>query len=126
MFINKNLMLINVFTDALEIRKDNFEVISFTSNLSNRDKSADLDVTEIQFRSGTMFYLPDGIGNIFENLQTFVLAPNLRFKHLRRSNFKNLKKLESLGIFSNDIETLDEDTLWDPPYKFGNFHAHSK
>ena len=69
----------------------------------------------IQFDNGTMLYLPDGIGNYFKNVKYFEVKSGLNLKRLRRSNFKNFENLVHVHIFGNDIETLDEDILWDLP-----------
>lgn len=69
----------------------------------------------IQFDRGTMLYLPDGLGSHFKNVKYLEVKSGLNLKRLRRSNFKNFENLGNIHIFGNDIETLDEDILWDLP-----------
>lgn len=82
----------------------------------------------IQFKNGAMIYLLDGIGNIFPNLKSILIglpdSPSLSTKLIRRSNFQNMKNLFEFVIHKSDIETVDEDTLWDLPnlerFQLGN------
>lgn len=71
----------------------------------------------IQFYNGTMLSLPNGVGNFFKNLKIFTVGYSyssyLGTKFVKRSNFKNLNKLEKLEFYRNDIAELDEDCLWD-------------
>lgn len=62
-----------------------------------------------------MVYLPDGIGRIFKNLKVFVVLADLNFTFVQRTTFKNLEKLIHLHFYRNDIETFDENTLFDLP-----------
>lgn len=76
---------------------------------------SDQDVQRIVFFNGTMVYLPDGIGRIFKNLKVFVVLADLNFTFVQRTTFKNLEKLIHLHFYRNDIETFDENTLFDLP-----------
>lgn len=60
-----------------------------------------------------MFYIPDGIGKHFKNLNGLTVGAFTGLKLLRRSNFENMENLENLHVHQNDIDTVDEDLLWD-------------
>lgn len=74
----------------------------------------DQDVTAVVFHSGTVFYLPNGIGKHFTNLK-YLYVKFLRVKLLRRSNFENMEKLVDLQIYVNGTELFDQELLWDLP-----------
>lgn len=99
------------FLDNMYITSVNNQVTSFTG--SHKDGKTDEDVTLLQFRNGTVHYLPDGIGNIFKNLTRVEILPGLKTKRIRRSNFKNLDHVVRLDIYDTDIETIEEDWFWD-------------
>jgi len=73
------------------------------------------DVEVIRFHNGKMRHIPDKIGHFFKNLKYFLVRSKLNLKILRRSNFENLLNLVDLEIGSNNIDTLNKDTLWDLP-----------
>jgi len=106
------------------IRKENTEVTSFTG-LHNSLKTDD-DVSVIQFRNATMHYIPNGIGKLFKNLSEFLLRQNLGLKVLRRSNFKDMKKLYAISIYDNEVETIDEDSFYDLPNLYTFYLINNK
>ncbi|KAG5681808.1 hypothetical protein PVAND_011216 [Polypedilum vanderplanki] len=57
-------------------------------------------------------YLPVSIYKAFPNLITYK-TQQYAVSHLRRDNFKNLKKLHNLDLFDNLIETIDADSFVD-------------
>lgn len=76
------------------------------------------NVSHIWFWTGTLEYIPRGIGQKFKNLEKFTVGysdRNLGLKKLRRSNFKDMESLWYLDVSHNDVETVDEDTLRDLP-----------
>lgn len=99
--------------EGLNIESENVEITSFAGH--HLLGKTDLDVEGIHFDKATMFYVPEGIGKIFKNLKKFVVGRNMRFKHIKRSNLKNLVNLDWLEIIENKIENVDMDTVWDIP-----------
>lgn len=103
----------------MEVRSENVEVTSVSGVHLNNSINADVD--GIRFINGTMFYIPDGIGNIFENILGIIVGSEnqsslLSTKIIKRSNFKHLQYLYKIFFYPNDIASLDEDTLWDLPF----------
>ncbi|XP_037027728.1 uncharacterized protein LOC119068294 [Bradysia coprophila] len=101
---------------AVNVTNRNFEIDLFTGTHSLGFDT--LDVTYIWFWTGTMQFIPYGIGNIFKNLEVFRVGyddRNLGLKRLQRSNFKDMELLVHLDVRYNAIETMDEDTLHDLP-----------
>lgn len=97
----------------LDIRKENIEVESITGSHEN-DKTNE-DVRLLQFTSGSLVYLPKGIGKFFKNVQSLQVNDNLGTKLITRSNFENMTQLVELYFFDNQIELLNEDSFWDLP-----------
>lgn len=66
-----------------------------------------------------MHFIPNGIGEFFENLIALVVGDGdenlVTFKNIKRSNFKKLSNLVLLSIFSKEIEEVDDDAFWDLP-----------
>lgn len=111
---------------GIDIQGNNIETGSF--NGSHLSGKSEWDVEGIHLVNGTMTYLPTGLGLYFENIRHLTvgeLTPDfgsLGTKVVRRSDLRNLKKLEGLSFLRNDIETLHEDALWDLPHlKFFKF-----
>lgn len=98
----------------LNIRTENTAVTSFTHNRV-WPRISQQNVVAIRFQSGTMFFLPNGIGKSFTNLKTLEVESRLGTKLIKRTNLRNLENLLKLTIDENDIELLDEDVLWDLP-----------
>lgn len=98
---------------SLGNQTENSEVANFT--VKHVFRKTDQDVDTIKFRSGTMFFLPNGIGNFFKNLKTLQVECGLSNKIIGRSNLQNLQNLEELNFNNNEIEILDEKALWDLP-----------
>ncbi|XP_037043076.1 leucine-rich repeat and death domain-containing protein 1-like [Bradysia coprophila] len=76
------------------------------------------NVGSIEFNSGFMFTLPDGLGRVFENVKTIRIGnsnSSLGLRRIWRSSLTNLKGLLVLDVKRNEIELLDEDCLWDLP-----------
>ncbi|XP_037041735.1 protein artichoke-like [Bradysia coprophila] len=97
----------------LDVRRENVFVNGIGGSHFH-GKSND-DIEYLQLDSGSMTYVPNGIGRIFRNLNTLKIAPKLGARVIRRSHFRNMKNLGELDIFENDIETLDADLFWDLP-----------
>lgn len=98
----------------LDSRNDNIEA-SFTA--SHLNGKTDGHVTDIAFISGTMFFLPHGIGKTFTNLRA-LRVHNFHYlstKQITRAKLKNLPNLRQLELQSSEIELLQFDTLWDLP-----------
>lgn len=91
------------------------EVVSIVN--SHRSGKTNQDVEMIKFSNGTMLFLPNGIGNFFTNLKSMIVGHSnssfLGTKLIKRSNFKDLRKLKELAFYRNDIEVIDKDSLWD-------------
>lgn len=77
----------------------------------------DSNVELIQFLHGKMFYIPNGIGNFFNNLKTLVIgnttSSSIGTKAIQRINFKHLENLSEIIGYVNDMKKLDKDALWD-------------
>lgn len=103
---------------ALDIQSDNIEIDAFIG--VHYPGKTHQDVEEIKFESGTTFFLPSGIGKFFTKLKTlkvgYMSGQSLGVKVIKRSNLENLGKLQELSIYKNEIEILEEDTLWDLPF----------
>lgn len=101
---------------GVNVTTDNFEVNSFTgTHKAGYDAQ---NVTEVWFWTGTLDYIPYGIGRKFGNLEKFWVGyddRNLELKRLQRSNFEDMESLWYLDVKFNEIETVDEDTLRDLP-----------
>lgn len=101
----------------VDIRKENFEINSITGPHLNGKTDKDVEVME--FENGTMFFLPNGVGNFFNNLKYLTVGgvrkSSLGTKRIRRSNLENLHNLEDLRLFDTDIVDVDEDALSDLP-----------
>lgn len=103
----------------MDIRSEDIIVKFFTG--SHDVGKSDEDVKEIWFRSGTMYYLPHGLGKIFKNLELLIVDDDfesvevnrLNTRQITRANFHNMNNLKFLYIDRNEIETLPFDTLWD-------------
>ncbi|KAG4071549.1 hypothetical protein HA402_011703 [Bradysia odoriphaga] len=104
----------------IEIEGNDFETYSF-NGLHLHDRY-EMDVEEIRFVNGTMSYFPSGFGLFFVNIKSLVVgetvpaAASLGTKVVRRSDLRNLRNLQDLSFFRNDIGTLHEDSLWDLPH----------
>jgi Leucine-rich repeat (LRR) protein len=75
-------------------------------------------VTEIWFWNGNLTYIPDNVGHLFPNLLKFWVSydtRNLGLKQLKRRNFKEMFNLHHLDVKFNDVEAVEEDTLFDLP-----------
>ncbi|KAG4076649.1 hypothetical protein HA402_001936 [Bradysia odoriphaga] len=76
------------------------------------------NVGSIEFNSGFMFTLPDGLGRVFENVKIIRIGnsnSSLGLRRIWRSSLQNLRDLLVLDVKRNEIELLDEDCLWDLP-----------
>lgn len=98
------------------VTNDSFEVDSITgTHISGYSAQ---NISEIWFWTGTLDYIPYGIGRKFQNLEKFWVGyedRNLGLKALKRSNFKDMDLLWWLDVKYNNVETVDEDTLRDLP-----------
>ncbi|KAJ6639752.1 Serine protease gd [Pseudolycoriella hygida] len=105
------------FLYYLELQGENMQIVSFGD--THRPGKRDQDVEMLQFYNGTMLFLPNGIGTFFTNLKTLVVGHGrektslLGTKSIKRLSFKELEQLEELEFYRNDIEVIDEDSLWD-------------
>lgn len=100
----------------MNVTNENSKVDSVTG--THRNGYSAQNVSEVWFWTGTLEYIPDGIGLKFENLEKFWVGftdRNLGLKKLRRSNFKDMELLWYLDVKHNSVETVDEDTLRDLP-----------
>lgn len=101
---------------GVNVTDENYEVGLITgTHASGYDTQ---NVSEVWFWTGTLEYIPYGIGQKFKNLEKFWVGyedRNLGLKLLRRSNFKDMDKLWYLDVKYSNVETVDEDTLRDLP-----------
>lgn len=98
--------------NGVNVTSNSFEIDSFTGTHSLG--YGDLNVSYIWFWTGTLQFIPSGIGKIFKNLEVFRVGyddRNLGLKRLRRSNFMDMESLVHLDVRYNNIQTIDEDTL---------------
>lgn len=100
----------------LNITEDNRAVTGFSgSHISGHSSQ---DVTEIWFWTGKSVFLPNGMGNLFPNLEKLLVSDdnrNLGLKAISRTNFKNMQKLKYINLRSNELDTIDEDSLHELP-----------
>lgn len=104
----------------VDIQGNNVRAVTFTgSHLSEKTND---DIELLHFVNGTMFFLPNGIGYNFENVKHLIIGsdtdsnpnPNpLGTKRIRRSDFQNMENVVELSFVRNNIETINEDSLWD-------------
>lgn len=97
----------------VNVQTENVDVTSVTGNHLNDYINADVKL--VRLINGTMLHIPGGMGKIFKNLQGIYVGSELGTKIIKRSNFKHMKSLHKLLFYPNDIESLDEDALWDLP-----------
>lgn len=101
---------------GVNVTDENSEVGSITG--THRTGYTAQNVSEVWFWTGTLDYIPYGIGQKFKYLQKFWVGyddRNLGLKLLRRSNFKDMELLWYLDVKFNNVESVDEDTLRDLP-----------
>lgn len=118
--------LYGCWLNNIDIQRNNVQVVSFSGSHSLGETNQDVQL--IQFVNGTMFFIPNGLGNLFRNINYLIVGDSesrsLGTKRIRRSNFQNLENLLELIFHNNDIEILNEDSLWDLPklrvFKFVN------
>lgn len=93
------------------------EVVTVSGSHLNGKTNA--DVNGIHFKCGTMFSIPNGIGNFFSNLIALIAGDGyenpLSFSNMKRPSLTNLPKLKILSIFAKEIGEVDNDALWDLP-----------
>ncbi|KAG4077910.1 hypothetical protein HA402_013844 [Bradysia odoriphaga] len=116
---NSTELIYSCKLNNIHIEGNNFETGSFVGPHLHGKKRR--DVEEIHFVSGKMSHLPSGFGQFFKNIRFLTVGermPNsvsLGTKVVRRSDLRNLRKLRKITFLRNDIETLDDDALWDLP-----------
>lgn len=100
---------------SLNLLNKNFAVDTVIGTHESGESNNKVEL--VQFYNGTMFYLPNGIGNFFPNLKSIFVgysdSLSLNTKLISRSNFQNMENLFEIIIHKSDIETISEDILWD-------------
>lgn len=94
------------------------EVINLKSNIdkaktvggSNMGGKGYYDIEKISMEDKNIKVLPDGLGELFPNLQVFY-AGNVRLNEITKSNFHGMEKLKFLQVFSNKLTHISEDTF---------------
>lgn len=107
-FANDKQLMYGCFSRHFDIKRENV-FVSFI-NGSHPPGLSHENVDLLQFTNGTMIGLPNGIGKLFRNLKTLWVS---EVKVIKRSNFRDMKNLNSLHIFGIGVETLEEDTFRD-------------
>lgn len=98
----------------LNVTFENLEVEAFTGE--HLPGYYNQEVTEILVFDGTLLYIPDGIGLLFQHLKKFLIGHRYiksGLKLIKRSNFQHMKLLTKLDLRGTAIETVNVDTLWD-------------
>lgn len=81
----------------------------YTNNqtaISNRKVVVNLNDQDLSF-------LPNRIGELFPNVRKIDATRDCKIKQIKRSNFKNMYKLENLDLFNNLIRDISSDTFND-------------
>ncbi len=104
----------------IDIQRNNMEVVSFAGTHLYGETTRDVEM--LHFMNGTMSFLPNGIGYLFDNIKHLTVGDtgdvnsgSMGTKLIRRSDFQNLENLSELRFLKNDIEMLNADSLWDLP-----------
>lgn len=105
-----------VFND-LDIRSEHLEIESVDGfHIFENDND---EVEAINFNSGFIIALPNGLERIFKNVRHLKIgnldSSTLGFRHIRRQSVKHLEHLNTISVGSNNMEVLDKDCLWDLP-----------
>lgn len=98
----------------VNVRNEDYEIEIFSGN--HLPGYASQNVSQIWFWTGTLEYIPHGIGRKFPYLDVFRVGfhdRNLKLKLLKRSNFEDMPLLSYLDVGYNNLETIDEDTFRD-------------
>lgn len=75
--------------------------------------SNDETVGGVYFKNNKkIYFLPIGVSQSFPQLKTYI-ATNCSIKTLSKENFSNLKELETLWLYDNEIEMIPADLFRD-------------
>ncbi|KAG5667376.1 hypothetical protein PVAND_015358 [Polypedilum vanderplanki] len=66
------------------------------------------DVTSIEFKDKTIYYLPSGIDEIFKNLLAFSLT-NSKLREICEEDLKNFSHLRFLNLANNELTILESE-----------------
>lgn len=94
----------------MKVMIDDVKVLSVDGDHNRTMSSDDVIVFSNMFTKSS--YLPSGIGKMFPYLERFYVASS-RLKFVSRKNFVGLKRLRTLDLRFNELESLPADAFLD-------------
>ncbi|CAO1357925.1 unnamed protein product [Diamesa tonsa] len=91
---------------GLQIYNDKSEIYMVIGKQSFWNKNSDVD--RLKMENSEMFYVPNNLFKIFNNLKT-VYFQTVNLQYLIRGNFNGASKLTNLFINKNQIKSLDDN-----------------
>lgn len=88
--------------------------IAFASRGDHSRGKTDKNIGRVDIDTQRAVYLPNGLGNLFRNLQEFFVWFS-QLKIVQRENFRNMEGLVRLDLAYNQIDYIPENTFWDLP-----------